>query len=1387
MAECSYARCVQERRAIKKELQRWTKNIVFLVGLERVAEELMGRRKWKKYQELVYNVPLKAGEETQTLESATEIKDWEPEDRCCFCDGGVFLDSTSPHSESSQSSRDTPPLPDSISAAFPHLPLSLRHSDSAAASNEGGGEGTTALGPLTPPVPHLADPRSPFSLSPYHHHHRHHHHRRPHAAADRTPNSLAVPPRAAPMATLEAASSMAASLVTEAAALSSRPGVSPSKTPASASAVAAAAAAASLGPQFFPPSAAAAIFPWYLPPQHTSAIVSQLSRHGGPTPPTPSEEDRGSSVESSSSDVEEDVGGRRGAPSAAGAAGGFAAVLPPGALPMASPIPPLPSSPSSPTGAGALSFEQPLDLSAKAPRPPQEMHMDAMGVGMSPVPPSSLRVPNVDNKHIFKAKPRMSALGSRRTYTEEELQAALRDIQSGKLGTRRAAVIYGIPRSTLRNKVYKLAMERERNHTGGLGGPGPRGGRGMTGPRGGYFSTAAAALTHSPAMGMEMRGSRGLEDEEEEESEVVMVASGRIKGEGTEAQEDANEDEPMRRIVDGEEAEGRKVSLSMDDLVRYSGLDSLATTDSLRQLLQGGPGNRSGGMGGGSNPFDVFPSPDLLDKAALAPYIANMFAGSGMFGGDGPSRPEGTSSPGMDSIRKRAGLRHPAHLPELMRRMAVEREAGGRVNGYHREGLEGGSGDTCGLEQDEGEMQATMMGKSSDGGSGVPSEAAEGSVVQREEEGSREASVTSPAPNVILKIPSYKPTKNGVAGEESSQSIASGGGGPTCAEVGSESSSPIPSPAVNVGGLRALGPRELMARAMVNQRFGMVDPVVSSAEKRVGNVFQDNKRGRYGSDVGSSQNMACDTSKASTAKSASSTTTASTTTTTCTTGTNVTGGKGTRPKRGKYRNYDRDSLVEAVRAVQRGEMSVHRAGSYYGVPHSTLEYKVKERHLMRPRKREPKGQQHSLLGKQHQMSHTNYSSTTDMGDRKVGMGVGPDKITKPSLSSALPHVKSKVPQTFGSPHCGPPLSLLPPNGGLKMRSPFEGNQSTLPASPSPSSPSPSSVSYPSSAPHPSAAAFSFWPPSAAAAAAAFQSHLPIEISREQIFASAMMQMLQADTTGGAAVAAAVAGRPAVPGSTGGMGGGMGNSANPIAGSFLDGLIRSRLEMGIPGGESAGGGIGGGLMSGGRLAPEGMSNVTLLDQLCRNSRLGTLSRSPPRSPPPPPAPPQPTAEAVVDLSRVPTDDEGKTQKDSGVVVEPTEVEVEENKNLTDDRHNMEEISDSKCSLQSACDKKEGSAAEDGDDDCVSCPVTDNADHSVVDLELRDMEVKVDMKTARKLSEGSSEIPAGETLQSEDIKSEKSLEVSEEGVKESANPPPEVREEIKNEENTKSNVD
>ena len=49
----------------------------------------------------------------------------------------------------------------------------------------------------------------------------------------------------------------------------------------------------------------------------------------------------------------------------------------------------------------------------------------------------------------------------KKNYTETELVAAVKDIRSGKLGTRRAAVLYGIPRSTLRNKIFKMEAEMQ--------------------------------------------------------------------------------------------------------------------------------------------------------------------------------------------------------------------------------------------------------------------------------------------------------------------------------------------------------------------------------------------------------------------------------------------------------------------------------------------------------------------------------------------------------------------------------------------------------------------------------------------------------------------------------------------------------------------------------------------------------------------------------------------------------------------------------------------------------------------------------------------------------------------------------------------------------------
>ncbi|XP_077381529.1 ligand-dependent corepressor [Festucalex cinctus] len=53
--------------------------------------------------------------------------------------------------------------------------------------------------------------------------------------------------------------------------------------------------------------------------------------------------------------------------------------------------------------------------------------------------------------------------------------------------------------------------------------------------------------------------------------------------------------------------------------------------------------------------------------------------------------------------------------------------------------------------------------------------------------------------------------------------------------------------------------------------------------------------------------------------------------------------KQPRKKRGRYRQYNSEILEEAIAMVMSGKMSVSKAQNMYGIPHSTLEYKVKER------------------------------------------------------------------------------------------------------------------------------------------------------------------------------------------------------------------------------------------------------------------------------------------------------------------------------------------------------------------------------------------------------------------------------------------------------------
>lgn len=68
------------------------------------------------------------------------------------------------------------------------------------------------------------------------------------------------------------------------------------------------------------------------------------------------------------------------------------------------------------------------------------------------------------------------------------------------------------------------------------------------------------------------------------------------------------------------------------------------------------------------------------------------------------------------------------------------------------------------------------------------------------------------------------------------------------------------------------------------------------------------------------------------------------------------GSKQPRKKRGRYRQYNTDLLEEAIVVVMGGKMSVSKAQSVYGIPHSTLEYKVKERlgTLKHPPKKKPR-------------------------------------------------------------------------------------------------------------------------------------------------------------------------------------------------------------------------------------------------------------------------------------------------------------------------------------------------------------------------------------------------------------------------------------------------
>ncbi|XP_076250844.1 ecdysone-induced protein 93F isoform X3 [Rhynchophorus ferrugineus] len=952
MAECSYARCAQRRRNIRRELQRWTRNMVHIVGLERIAEELMGRRKWKIYQEsmsrnylqpLNNNIkrtnnlteedcflhyqkennqpiasPRSRGKQSLKEEDVEEVEpaptaspvaadaakendagdadahlDWTPQIKCVFCaEGDGKLDSEH---------------------VAQHGVLSPRQSDSDSTDSGGRsgdeGDGQSPASPTPPPL-------TPGQLHPG----------APHPNMTTVDMALAV------------------------------------------------AALKSAGAGFGPSSGAPHLSLYASNMATQNWYIANVARQFQATP--------------TSADVVADKS----------------------------------------CGSG----EQPLDLSKGSSNAANSSPEAKMNIG------NNVRIPTLDPKQIFnsdfRAKPRMSAVAGRRTYTEDELQAALRDIQSGKLGTRRAAVIYGIPRSTLRNKVYKLALERERES---------------------HLTSATLKLDEDETMDDDKELS-GAEEEKEVEKTLQ---------------------EPL---------------LSMADILRISGIEH--PSDAIKLFLQ-----------------KARQSQDAQSEIIQYLQVRNAFIS--------PQHLLASQKPLEGPM-----LSNP--IPDFAKRLTEE----------HFSKMQNNNGEIDRLARPSPSNSVITK---------VEKPRSESSDVDTEESTS----------NVILKIPSFKPTssKNGCDISRSNSLEASSR--LVSPPVTSESNSPPILPG------KGLLVKDVISQS-ISQRFQQsLEPPV----RRPMSIDMDFKRGGFTPPLGTlpsvikaqqevsrpyqqPQAQSHPQSQQQQPKSQGPSG-------------QPTGGKGTRPKRGKYRNYDRDSLVEAVRAVQRGEMSVHRAGSYYGVPHSTLEYKVKERHLMRPRKRDPK--------------------PNPVDEKIASLKQNDLKMAQEKLKqNAIKPPQQKFPPT--SPN-GIKLPIYEPTTSLNTAA--AAGLGTYPA------PFPF-WSHPGFVPNPM--------DYVAAAAAARNPASPFLTANPEIFTPQMMQKLQEEST-------RTLGTPSPQGSTAALAKSTRQMAESLLdgsgsnGSFLDGIIRSSLESGVPPSEDKC------PKEEKNVAPENMSNKALLDQLCRNSRLTPLSK------------------------------------------------------------------------------------------------------------------------------------------------------------------------------------
>lgn len=548
----------------------------------------------------------------------------------------------------------------------------------------------------------------------------------------------------------------------------------------------------------------------------------------------------------------------------------------------------------------------------------------------------------------------MVPISGRRTYTEEELNNALQDIISGKLGTRRAAVQYNIPRSTLRNKVYKISSGPKRDTPTSL-----------------RNVTSLEDLADIDYDKQDLSGDE--EDSNGDRDRPLNSSSLKLQ------QQQQPSDDLASRLADA-------------SVVQKLNLDNKSTTP--QQQSQCHPHDLDAQSEGSASQQKLnTASPQLQPQQSPAmgnTAWQNVLLHSLLLSGGLPMQ-----NSFEETVQIFNTLLMKPDLGLLNSQLSMQLQQSSKHSSTqqqqpHQTQTQTQTQSTTATTQ---KQQCTQSNQSA----GLPAQAI--AFLPKSETPETESSVElnealGDDPSVILRIPSYK----SVALFSNSTSS------PSSASVISNSNNtnnntnfvnmPQSSPKIPTPSTLGLGPnkhtQKMHSSVSSTNNIAITSPSQSPPTLSLRDVIANsisrtfNQQSKHHDNSGlspahstSSALDNCDPYKRpsiSVIKNIGGTDTSRFATAPNMLGnhlnsnhhqhhhnqnlsnSSLAGGKGTRPKRGKYRNYDRDSLVEAVKAVQRGEMSVHRAGSYYGVPHSTLEYKVKERHLMRPRKREPKSQ-----------------------------------------------------------------------------------------------------------------------------------------------------------------------------------------------------------------------------------------------------------------------------------------------------------------------------------------------------------------------------------------------------------------------------------------------